>query len=270
VRFIARKIQRNTSIFKGTLKVNLLAFNVLPTCGEIQRGMSCLWGEREIMGKSFFISTLIHSLLIGVLFFNPAMRRNFYPGDRIQPVYLVKEPEMPSGEKSSGKEKEKATFIRPRMVLSSYSPLELKSLKEKILEKYSDTEEKKKSPEEKIEKKAREEKPAQPMSKKKASLLFLSPFPYPWYVTLLKNKIYTNWSPPSKFSILQEEAFSAFSFRIFKDGSIEKIRLKESSNVEILDQSARKSIEMIRDLPSLPDDWKEEYLDVTVRFSIEE
>jgi len=270
VRFIARKIQRNTSIFKGTLKVNLLAFNVLPTCGEIQRGMSCLWGEREIMGKSFFISTLIHSLLIGVLFFNPAMRRNFYPGDRIQPVYLVKEPEMPSGEKSSGKEKEKATFIRPRMVLSSYSPLELKSLKEKILEKYSDTEEKKKSPEEKIEKKAREEEPAPPMSKKKASLLFLSPFPYPWYVTLLKNKIYTNWSPPSKFSILQEEAFSAFSFRIFKDGSIEKIRLKESSNVEILDQSARKSIEMIRDLPSLPDDWKEEYLDVTVRFSIEE
>jgi len=114
------------------------------------------------MGKSFFISTLIHSLLIGVLFFNPAMRRNFYPGDRIQPVYLVKEPNI-----SLGEEKEKATFIRRRVVLSSYSPLELKSLKEKILEKYSDTEEKKKSPEEKIEKKAREEEPAPPMSKKK-------------------------------------------------------------------------------------------------------
>ena len=155
--------------------------------------------------------------------------------------------------------------MRRKAVLSS-PPIEVKSLKEKILERYNKREEQK---HQEVEKKTIEEKSVEPVSRKEASLLFPPNFPYNWYIDLLRDKIYTNWSPPSKFSILQEDADAVFSFRILKDGMIERIRLKRSSKIEILDQSAKKSLESIKILPPLPDDWKQGYLDVTIRFRVE-
>ncbi len=212
------------------------------------------------MGKSFFFSALIHGLLVGVLFFAPGMRRIIYTGDRIQPVYLVKSAKRVPF-------KEEVTFVRRRVTVSSHSPIEVKSLKEKISERYKAEKEKKKereTPEEKIAKEKSIEAKV-----KETSLLLPSNFPYNWYIEILKERIYTGWSPPSKFSILQEEAVAVFSFRILKDGTIERIRLKRSSKIEILDQSAKKSLESIKGLPPLPDSWKEGYLDVTVRFRVE-
>lgn len=214
------------------------------------------------MERSFLISVLVHGLIVGVFFFAPGMRRIIYPGDRIQPVYLVKMPKV-----SFKKHKEEAIFVRRKIVLSS-PPLEIKSLKEKILERYKAKREKKKprkTPEEKIAK----EKSVEAVVRRETSLLFMSNFPYNWYIEILRDKIYTSWSPPSKFSILQEEAAAIFSFRILKDGAIERIRLKRSSKIEILDQSAKKSLESIKSLPPLPNDWKQNHLDVTIRFRVE-
>ncbi|MCK4245042.1 MAG: TonB family protein [Candidatus Omnitrophica bacterium] len=212
--------------------------------------------------KSFLISVLVHCLIVGVLFFAPGMRRIIYTGDRIQPVYLVKAPKV-----SFKEHKEEVTFVRRKILLSS-PPLEVKSLKEKILERYQGEREKKK-PRETSEEKIVKEKSIEAVVRRGASLLLPPNFPYNWYVEILRDKIYTSWSPPSKFSILQEEANAVFSFRVLKDGAIERIRLKRSSKIEILDQSAKKSLESIKSLPPLPDDWKQDHLDVTIRFRVE-
>ena len=224
------------------------------------------------MGKSFLISALIHGLLVGVLFFAPGMRRTIHTRDRIQPVYLVEAGELPyeqvKAPKLSFKEhKEEVTFVRRKIELSSLPPLEVKNLKEKISERYKAESEKEK------EREASEEKIAKAKSveaevKRETSLLLPSNFPYDWYVEILRDRIYYLWSPPSKFSILQE-ADAIFSFRVLKDGSIERIRLKRSSKIEILDQSARKALESIKSLPPLPSDWKQDHLDVTIRFRVE-
>ena len=237
------------------------------------------------MGKSFLISALIHGLLVGVLFFAPGMRRTIHTRDRIQPVYLVEAGELPyeqvKAPKLSFKEhkeevtKEDATFVQRKIVLSSppfhpqdgSPPIEVKSLKEKISERYqaeSEEEKEREASEEKIAK----EKSVEAEVKRETSLLLPSNFPYNWYVEILRDRIYYLWSPPSKFSILQE-AGAIFSFRVLKDGSIERIGLKRSSKIEILDQSAHKALESIKSLPPLPSDWEQNHLDVTIRFRVE-
>lgn len=209
------------------------------------------------MARTFWVSAFIHGLLVGVLFFIPGLRRYVYVGD-IQQVYLVKAPRVSF--------KKEEIFVQRRVAIST-SPIEVESLKEKILERYSKRKEKKQKPQEVVKKRI-EKKSVEPISKRKPSLLFPSNFPYTWYIEVLRDKIYTNWSPPSKFSILEEGTSATVSFRILKDGTIQRIRLKKSSKIEILDQSALEALEMLR-LPPLPDNWNENCLDVTVRFRVE-
>ncbi len=210
------------------------------------------------MGKTFWISAFVHSLLLGALFFTPGMRKNIYVRNRIQSVYLVK------NVKKISFKKPEATPVRERIVLSSQSPLEMKSLKEKILEKYREEEkQKEKKPESRAEKKKEEQKT--PLPKKKTFFTLSSRFPYPWYVNIIENQISSSWSPPSKLFIRQENVFAVVSFRILKDGAISRIKLKRSSGINSIDYSALQSLKTIKSLPPLPDGWKDDYLDVTVR-----
>jgi len=209
------------------------------------------------VGKTFWISAFVHSLLLGALFFAPGMRRNVYR-HRIQSVYLVK------NVKKISFKKPEATPVRKRIVLSSQSLPEMKNLKEKILERYKmEEKQKEEKPESRAEKKKEEQKT--PLPKKKTFFTLPSQFPYPWYVSIIENQIFSSWSPPSKLFIRQENVFAIVSFRILKDGTISRIKLKRSSGISSVDYSALQSLKAIKSLPPLPDGWKDDYLDVTVR-----
>ncbi len=214
------------------------------------------------MGKTFWISAFVHSLLLGAIFFAPGMRRNLYVKNRIQPVYLVK-----SVKKVSYK-KPQATPVRRRIVLSSQPSFEMKNLKEKILERYQKEEKQKKEEKPKIRAKREEKKPSPP--KKKTLFTLPSRFPYTWYVNIIENKISESWSPPSKLLIVQENIATVISFRILKNGTISRIKLKSSSGISSVDYSALQALKTVKSLPPLPNGWKDDYLDVTVNLEASE
>jgi len=93
-----------------------------------------------------------------------------------------------------------------------------------------------------------------------------SDFPFNWYLQAIRDKISSNW-----FQSLVDPGVSgtfqvAVYFRIFKDGSISTVDIKESSGLKTLDQSAVRAIMRSAAFPPLPDGYDESYLGIILIF----
>lgn len=93
-----------------------------------------------------------------------------------------------------------------------------------------------------------------------------SDFPFNWYLQAVRDKISSNW-----FESLVDPGVSgtfqvAVYFRIFKDGSISGVDIKESSGIKTLDQSAVRAILRSANFPPLPDGYNEPYLGIILIF----
>jgi TonB family protein len=93
-----------------------------------------------------------------------------------------------------------------------------------------------------------------------------SDFPFNWYLQAVRDKISSNW-----FQSLVDPGVSgtfqvAVYFRIFKDGSISTVDIKESSGLKTLDQSAVRAIMRSAAFPPLPDGYNESYLGIILIF----
>jgi TonB family protein len=93
-----------------------------------------------------------------------------------------------------------------------------------------------------------------------------SDFPFNWYLQAVRDKISSNW-----FQSLVDPGVSgtfqvAVYFRIFKDGSISTVDIKESSGLKTLDQSAVRAIMRSAAFPPLPDGYDESYLGIILIF----
>jgi len=93
-----------------------------------------------------------------------------------------------------------------------------------------------------------------------------SSFPYNWYLQTVRDKISSNW-----FESLVDPGVSgtfqvAVYFRIFKDGSISTVDIRESSGIKTLDQSAVRAIMRSANFPPLPDGYDESYLGIILIF----
>jgi hypothetical protein len=51
-------------------------------------------------------------------------------------------------------------------------------------------------------------------------LVPLSDFPYSWYIAVVKEKVYSQWKPPSSFALRGRKTMAVASFRIMNDGRI--------------------------------------------------
>jgi TonB family protein len=93
-----------------------------------------------------------------------------------------------------------------------------------------------------------------------------SDFPFNWYLQAIRDKISSNW-----FQSLVDPGVSgtfqvAVYFRIFRDGSISTVDIKESSGLKTLDQSAVRAIMRSAAFPPLPDGYDESYLGIILIF----
>jgi TonB family protein len=93
-----------------------------------------------------------------------------------------------------------------------------------------------------------------------------SDFPYTYYSTAVREKISSNW-----FESLVDPGVGgtfqvAVYFRIFKDGSISSVDIKETSGIKTLDQSAVRAILRSANFPPLPDGYNEPYLGIVLIF----
>lgn len=93
-----------------------------------------------------------------------------------------------------------------------------------------------------------------------------SNFPYRYYLQEIQIKIQSNW-----FTSLVDPGVSGsfhvdVYFRIYKDGSITTVDIKESSGLDTLDKSAVRAVMRSAKFPPLPVGYGEDYLGIYLRF----
>ena len=86
------------------------------------------------------------------------------------------------------------------------------------------------------------------------------------YYTIIWGKIRESWILPGGLVKNQEGLEAIISFKILRDGKIEDIRFEKFSGNSYFDKSVLRAVEKADPLPPLPREFKEEYLDVGVRF----
>jgi protein TonB len=91
-------------------------------------------------------------------------------------------------------------------------------------------------------------------------------FPHAWYLAVLKEKIYARWSPPSEFFQSSRPPAALVAFRIDRAGRLGGVTLKEGSGSARFDQSALAAVRGLGQVPPLPEQYREETLDVVIRF----
>ena len=94
-------------------------------------------------------------------------------------------------------------------------------------------------------------------------------FPHAWYLAVLKEKVFSRWSPPSEYFQSGRPPAALVSFRIDRAGGIGGVTLKESSGSARFDKSALAAVQGLGRVPALPEQYREEILDVVIRFQNE-
>jgi len=104
--------------------------------------------------------------------------------------------------------------------------------------------------------------PAQPAT---GVSLEAAKFAYTYYLNLIRQRIGKNWFWPSETG----KRKTIIYFRIFKDGGISEIKIKQSSEEEFFDIAARRAVEFSVPFPPLPEGFPDEYLGVYFEFSLQ-
>ncbi len=105
----------------------------------------------------------------------------------------------------------------------------------------------------------------QPVSKEDVHIS-AGKFPYLWYLTVIKTKLSNAWVPPSEYIISKEGVSVTVCFTVNKNGIMSNVKIKHSSGMKLLDNSALDAVKSVGTLPALPSEWREEYLNVSIIF----
>jgi periplasmic protein TonB len=93
---------------------------------------------------------------------------------------------------------------------------------------------------------------------------------YGWYVESVRRAISQNWIQTTIDPSVRaaRRAKTTVSFRIFRNGTINNIRLETPSGNRSMDDSATRALLSIDKLPALPSDYSGAYVDVTFDFDL--
>ncbi len=94
----------------------------------------------------------------------------------------------------------------------------------------------------------------------------LANFPYAYYINRVRDGIQVNWFPsridPGPDVILQTMIY----FRIYRNGTISKIDIKQTSGVLAFDLIAQRAVANAVPFPPLPGEYDGEYLGINLLF----
>ena len=90
-----------------------------------------------------------------------------------------------------------------------------------------------------------------------------SDFPYPWYITQLREILWDSWRKRMPTSNTLK---CSVMFRILRNGDISEVELESSSGNRLFDHAAVSSVESSEKFPALPDDFFENSLVIHVEF----
>ena len=86
------------------------------------------------------------------------------------------------------------------------------------------------------------------------------------YYTIIWGKIKEGWVLPEGIIKNKEGLEAVISFKILRDGKIKDVRFEKSSGNSYFDKSVLRAVGKADPLPSLPIGYKEDYLDIGIRF----
>lgn len=94
-----------------------------------------------------------------------------------------------------------------------------------------------------------------------------SNFPYPWYITQVREALWNSWTEKMPSSGLLK---CTVKFDIRRGGGVSGISVESSSGNRLFDYAAKASVENAGPFPALPDDFYEDALTVHVEFKTRE
>ncbi len=94
-------------------------------------------------------------------------------------------------------------------------------------------------------------------------------FPYSYYVEILKSKITSTWYNPLSSSGISGKFLSVVYFRIFRNGTVGKLKMIRKSGNKYYDLSTIRVIKEVVPFPPLPSDYPDLYLGVYFEFEWE-
>ncbi|MEA3307155.1 MAG: energy transducer TonB, partial [Elusimicrobiota bacterium] len=90
-----------------------------------------------------------------------------------------------------------------------------------------------------------------------------SDFPYPWYISLVRNALSNKWMTKMPSS---GDMRAIIFFSIKRDGTIKNLKVEKSSGNRLFDNAALSSVESAEPFDVLPADFLEKKLSVHVEF----
>lgn len=90
-----------------------------------------------------------------------------------------------------------------------------------------------------------------------------SDFPYPWYITQIREALWESWIKRMPTS---NTLRCTVKFKILRNGKITNVEIEKSSGNRLFDYAALSSVENVEKFPPLPDDFFENNLTVHVEF----
>lgn len=92
-------------------------------------------------------------------------------------------------------------------------------------------------------------------------------FPFQWYLDFIQGKISSCWHQPQM--TIAKDYTAMVSFTILPDGTVNSLRVRDSSGVTVFDQSTLAAVRTAQPLPPLPPGYKHGKLTVNVEFRLE-
>ncbi len=89
------------------------------------------------------------------------------------------------------------------------------------------------------------------------------PFPFPWYLKTVSDRLDRQWTPPDSAS---ERTLCQVSFVIARDGRISGERISKASDDPFFDQLALRAVQAANPMPALPSGYPEATLNVHMTF----
>jgi TonB family protein len=94
-------------------------------------------------------------------------------------------------------------------------------------------------------------------------------FQFTYYLVIIQNKIASNWSPPYAGGKPGGVQKTVIGFRILRNGTVQDVRVENSSGASFMDQSAVRAISRSSPLPPLPQRFLDESIGVHLSFWLE-
>lgn len=204
------------------------------------------------MKNSILISFGLHILLIILLLILPSRPKRWNKSSTIYPVELISMAQIMSV--PSVKKEEIKTVPpteKPKEEAVNISKTDVKKR----------TEVKKELPTESVQ------KPSKPAPVGSSGLkIDTQDFPFAYYLTILQNRIQSNWQPPYQTAAQQEIMSTVVGFQVLRNGKIVNVSVEKSSGRYLFDQAAQRAVYSANPLPPLPDEFNGEFLSVHIEF----